>query len=799
MGGQRRAKKSAVAAGTVGAEPAAVEGGHGAQSSRSVVGTSLAIFAVAFAVRLTHLWSIRNAPFFSVLIGDARGYDAWALRIAGGEWIGNDVFYQAPLYPYFLAVIYRVGGHSLMLVRILQAIVGSCSCVLLGWAARRFFSADTGVVAGLGLALYAPAIFFDGLLQKSVLDVFFVCLSLYLIGRITSTAQARTVTTSQAALWLALGVALGCLGLTRENALVFIVAIVAWAAWRCGLRASLAVLLGLAVILLPVAVRNRIVGDGFYLTTSQFGPNFFIGNHAGADGTYHPLRYGRGAPEYEREDATALAELARGRSLTPAEVSAYWTDRAIGFITSEPTAWTRLMGRKIALLFNTTEMADSEDQSTYADRSRVLRLLAPASRFGVLVPLALIGLIVTWPQRSRLVILYALPVGYASSVALFYVFARYRYPLVPFLMLFAAAGIVVIVRTPRHAYRSVFARDRAWRTAVQVAAVFGITIAVNWPIESAAAMRAVTESNLGLALDADHRLDEAIAHFRRAIAIDPDYAATYDNLATALREEKRIDEAIAACHQALALQPRMAAARYTLANLFLDEGEPALAIEQFQRAMSDEPLSADADVHNNLGIALASTGRVGAAVDQFQQALKQQPDMSGAHYNLARLLLQEGHAAEAIDHFQRALTGTSTAADVHDGLAVALASAGRGDEAAREFQRAIALAPTSAKMYRNYGDVLRSQGKTPEALAALQRAVELSPNDRETRADFARALNDHGVALGSQGHFAEAIEQFQRALALEPDFVQARHNLTTARQAQVVESIQDKRSTRPPR
>ncbi len=63
---------------------------------------ALAIFAVALAVRLLHLWQMAATPYFSVLMGDARGYDAWAQRLAGGDWIGTDVFYQAPLYPYFL-------------------------------------------------------------------------------------------------------------------------------------------------------------------------------------------------------------------------------------------------------------------------------------------------------------------------------------------------------------------------------------------------------------------------------------------------------------------------------------------------------------------------------------------------------------------------------------------------------------------------------------------------------------------------------------------------------------------------
>src|SRR5438067_7454970 len=52
-----------------------------------------------------------------------------------------------------------------------QAIIGSASCVLLASAGRRFFSDRVGVACGLMLAIYAPAIFFDGLVQKSTLDV----------------------------------------------------------------------------------------------------------------------------------------------------------------------------------------------------------------------------------------------------------------------------------------------------------------------------------------------------------------------------------------------------------------------------------------------------------------------------------------------------------------------------------------------------------------------------------------------------------------------------------------------------
>src|SRR6188508_866347 len=74
---------------------------------------ALAIFALALAIRLIHIWQIRKTPFFDLLMGDARGYDEWAQRIAAGDWIGSDIFYQAPLYPYFLGTLYAAFGHSL--------------------------------------------------------------------------------------------------------------------------------------------------------------------------------------------------------------------------------------------------------------------------------------------------------------------------------------------------------------------------------------------------------------------------------------------------------------------------------------------------------------------------------------------------------------------------------------------------------------------------------------------------------------------------------------------------------------
>ena len=704
---------------------------------------ALATFGVALLVRLIHVWQIRRSPYYATLLGDSRGYDDWARQIAAGDWLGHDVFYQAPLYPYLLGLIYSVAGHHLLVVRVVQAILGSTSCALLALAAARMFSRPAGIAAGLMLAFYAPAIFFDGLLQKSVLDVFFVCLALWLVSRTGGTAE-RAEAAKRFLLYVALGLTMGGLALTRENALVFIVVVLAWivvaerrtpnverrTANGERLQQAAFFLAGLAIVLLPVAARNLYVGGGFFITTSQFGPNFYIGNNPEADGTYQSLRFGRGSPEYERQDATELAERALGTALTPAQVSSYWTDKALAFVTSSPVAWFRLMGRKAALLWNATEMVDTESQEAHAEWSLPLRLGGFIGHFGILVPLAVFGVIVTWPMRSRIWVLYAMTLAYAASVVLFYVFARYRYPLVPLLMLFAAAGLVALP----DAIRSRHLAGGVWTlAAVAVAAVF-----CNWPMLSTSLMRAVTETNLGSALEADGRLDEAIDHYRRAIAFAPEFPPAYNNLATTQRAKGQIADAISTYHQALRLRPQYPEAEYNLANALMDAGRPSEAVEHFQIALRTIPASVD--IHNNLGIALMDQGKRDEAIAEFRAALAIDPASAQSHLNLANALGSGHQYDEAIEHFHRASQLNPADASSHYDLGSLLLEIDRLDEAIAEFRTALKIDPKSAKTLNNLGIALGSQGRMDEAIELFRRAIELQPNAEDAKRNLAMAM-----------------------------------------------------------
>jgi tetratricopeptide (TPR) repeat protein len=600
------------------------------------------IFAIALSVRLLHVWLMRDTPYLSVLTGDSRAYDEWATRIAGGDWIGGEVFYQAPLYPYFLAVIYASAGRDLLMVRVVQAVLGACATALLADAGARAFSRRTGTIAGVLMAFYAPAIFLGALIQKSVLDVFLVCLIIWVIARAGEHDHARRE-------WLVLGIALGLLCLTRENALLLVPVPLLFVR-----RSSAALIVaGVALVLLPVALRNQSVGGGFYLTTAQFGPNLYIGNHPGADGTYQALREGRGDPAFERLDATELAEAARGRRLTPAEVSAYWRDEALRYVREHPVDWLRLMGRKALLLVSATELPDTEAQESHADESLVLAVLQPVSHFGIVMPLALLGIVVTWRTGPYTRMYVALAAVYAASVLAFFVFARYRYPLVPFLLLFAAAGIAGV---------QTFVRTASARQQVVVGTAMAAVLALALrPVLASDAMRAISATNVGVALQAQGRDDEAAEQYRRAISARPDYAPAYNNLGVVLRNRGRIDEAIAAYRQSLAYHPD------------------------------------DAGTRLNLGEALLYQGRGQEAIDEYRRRVELAPRDPAYRYDLGNVLLETGHI-EAAEHEFRALVALAPdAAQAHNRLGVALAAQERFDEAMAAFERALQLQPDFAE------------------------------------------------------------------------------------------------------
>ncbi len=639
-----------------------------------------AILVIAFVLRLSYLVQIQSIPLFYHLAGDGRTYDEWAQRIASGDWLGKGVFYQAPLYPYFLGVLQLVVGHNLWLIRLIQIILGSLSCALIYLVGRKLFSQAAGIAAGLILACYAPAIFFDALIEKSILDLFLLSLLLFLL---IGTMERRHWTQ-----WLAAGATLGLFGLSRENALILTAVIPLWLAINFAdqsiqtrARWTAVFFGGLLLVLVPVGIRNLAVGGEFKLTTSQFGANLFIGNNPEADGSYGSVHKIIGEPQLEGNDAARLAERALGRRLSPGEVSAYWLNKSLDYIRTEPANWVRLLGKKWLMVWNAREVEDSDDFYIYRQWSWLLTFLSWLNHFGILAPLAAAGVWVTRNQWRRLWLFYAMIISFALSVAVFYVFARYRFPLVPLLALFAGAALAEL---------PTLYRNRRWRSLLGIFAVLLMSgLIVNWPIYGISGPGSGGYNNLSNAYYKQGKVNEAISAARKAIELEPDLGVAYYNLGNLYAGQGQFDVAKQYFEEALRLYPNYAEVRANFGQLIAERGDIETGIRYFRKAIELNPSISRA--HLNLGVALAKRERLDEAIGPLRQAAQLEPDSPEASYYLGSVYAAQNRYTEAAEAFHRSLRIQPDFAPAHQSLAQVLVLQGKKDEAMQHYREALRL------------------------------------------------------------------------------------------------------------
>jgi tetratricopeptide (TPR) repeat protein len=195
------------------------------------------------------------------------------------------------------------------------------------------------------------------------------------------------------------------------------------------------------------------------------------------------------------------------------------------------------------------------------------------------------------------------------------------------------------------------------------------------------------------------------------------------------------------------------------------------ALEQYLEAVRINPDYADA--HNNLGNALRAKGRVAEAIEHYEQALRLNASFPDAHYNLGISLAQTGRLEEAIGQYREALRLKPEYPEAHNNLGNALADAGRFDEAIEHYREALRIEPEFAEAHYNLGIALRQAGRLEEAIEHYRQALGLKP-------EYAEAHNNLGIALGHTSRFPEAIEHYREALRVRPDFADAHNNLGIA-------------------
>ena len=165
--------------------------------------------------------------------------------------------------------------------------------------------------------------------------------------------------------------------------------------------------------------------------------------------------------------------------------------------------------------------------------------------------------------------------------------------------------------------------------------------------------KAEIESHLGLALYRSGQLDEAAAHFEKALQLTSnDYTSLY-YMGVCRFHQGRVPEAIEHAQAAIRLRPDSAKAHNLLGMALAKQNRNDAALDEVRRASELDPK--DAEIRNNLGLALARLGRVPEAVGEFHEALRLDPKNASAHSNLGLLLLASGKAEESMREFEAAL------------------------------------------------------------------------------------------------------------------------------------------------
>jgi protein O-GlcNAc transferase len=198
------------------------------------------------------------------------------------------------------------------------------------------------------------------------------------------------------------------------------------------------------------------------------------------------------------------------------------------------------------------------------------------------------------------------------------------------------------------------------------------------------------------------QFEEAVAHYRKAIELNPRHAEAFGNLGIALQQLGRLEESAAAYQKAVALNPQLAGALNNLGNVLKALGRFDEAIGFYRQAIQARPDYVEALV--NLGNAYEEIDAHHDAIASYRRALAIKPDFAGALNNLGNVHLIAGQCDESIAAFRRALALEPAYGDAWHNLGRALLIAGEFDECLASHDRAIACQPDvspvhSSKLY----------------------------------------------------------------------------------------------------
>lgn len=234
-----------------------------------------------------------------------------------------------------------------------------------------------------------------------------------------------------------------------------------------------------------------------------------------------------------------------------------------------------------------------------------------------------------------------------------------------------------------------------------------------------------------------------------------DFYQVCDRAAT-LADAGNLPEALAEWRKAVALDPEDAKARFNLGVILQRTGAGLEAVHEYEK-------SVDLDGENpsaltNLGVAYVTQGRIDDALGLFRRALSIRPEDASVLTNLGNAYMEKNLVANAAAACRQAVDSSPEYADARNCLGIALARSSQLEQAAEQLTKAVELAPESLEYRYNLGRVLAARGRYAEALVHFQKAVELSQANEPMSLDMFAAM------LSEVGRYEDAAQAARRAL-----------------------------------
>jgi tetratricopeptide (TPR) repeat protein len=696
----------------------------------------IAIFLAAFIIRLIYLIQYRSNPAFYNPMVDEQWHFNWAKEIISGDFWGTEAYFRGPLYPYFLALILKITGNSILWSRILQIIIPSFSAVMVYLLGEKIISRKAGIIAGLAFAAYGTMIFYDTMFLLEVLYILLNLIAVYLL--IKNKDESRPIR------WLLPGIILGLAAITRPNILLLIPFLLIWIYYsltalkqiKRRLLIILIYILGIFIPVFSVTLRNYLVTGEAILISSQGGVNFYIGNNADSEGLtmlMPEVKLDETLPWTEfRSAVQKAAEAETKRTLTAGEESSFWTQKAINFITNNPGKFLGLTLRKLVYFLVGFENSDNGDiyysrnySSLYASLLWHKIIYFP---FGLCLPLAIIGMIEGWKKRREYSLFYIFVIGYIPTVILFLVTARHRLPIIPFILLFAAAGILALID---------YIRKNNWRKVGLYAGVFVILLilANRTYFDIGFQNESQIHFNQALAYEKQGDLGMAEKEYRAALESNPYSAMTLNNLGFVQYRQGQLEEALNS---------------YTL-------------------AIQSDPQCAQA--YNNIGLVHENQNEIEKALTYYKKAININPELYQAHINIGDIHLNKSDMVMAELSYLQAKEVAPKRAEPLFKLAGLYARNKDYARAEETFLAGNKLGDPSPYDYVNWGNIYYAESKQSQAFAMYHKSIAKDINCIQAYFNLAIAFRTFGYPADSARHYLNKI------LEIDPRFEPARQFL----------------------